>query len=117
MARLTLARLEQILRERLASGVELKLQPLFGPADGFTYPRIRPQPIILDPFRVGILDGLVHELMHGCFDDRLGKWGDLEETMTAAAERELSIYILTNPKRRERWRKLTEEVIDRTNGT
>lgn len=104
----THASVERALRARLVHpGTSIRFAKLkvnqgcarvdYGP-DGF------PE-ITVDPYRCAVIDGVLHELLHVCFNSDLAKWGKLEEAPVEALEDQLVRYVNRNSKRVEWWRK------------
>jgi len=70
--------------------------------------------VAVDPMRGGLIECVVHELLHAVCRVELARWGEFEECIVLAIERELVCQINAS-RRRVRWwreainRKLTKE--------
>lgn len=70
--------------------------------------------VALDPFRGGLIECVVHELLHAVYSRRLAEWGAHEEVIVLALERSIMDRINSSKARVQWWRdaigrKLTEE--------
>ena len=70
--------------------------------------------VAVDPMRGGLIESVVHELIHAVYAEELSVWGELEEAIVLAVEREVMAAI-NDSRRRVRWwrdaiaRKLVKE--------
>ena len=92
---------ERALRAGL-HGVTLKLREM-DDAGGEYDPKAKT--VSLDPFNAGMLEGLVHELLHHVLYEKLASFGASEETVTLSLEDDLVRYINRSKVRRRWWRR------------
>jgi hypothetical protein len=102
---LTVSACEKALRAELVSGrVTLERRPLFR-----NYATVdlssRPHLIVVDPHYGGIVEGVVHELIHVVFRKRLAEWGQLEEVIVVALECAVMQHINRSRERATWWRR------------
>jgi hypothetical protein len=109
---LTEAKMEQALRGLLVAGaVVVRLGELSGCRARVDFAQ-KPYRITVDPFRIALLDGLVHELFHVAEYDRLDGWGDFEEGLADTLEEQMVCYIERSKRRLAWWRARAREVTD-----
>jgi len=102
---LTAARLEHELRKCLVGpGVVLRTAELNGQTLAWCEPNDYPSPVVLDPFRGGLIESTVHELLHIARAKDLARWGGLEEGIVISLEQELMARINHSPARVRWWR-------------
>lgn len=110
--KLTRAKLERALRHLLQSGaVSVRLGALedcAGRVDFYTFP----YRITLDPFHAGLLESLVHELLHVAETKKLEAWGEFEETVAEGVENGMVQFIGASRQRCAWWRARIREVMD-----
>lgn len=58
--------------------------------------------VVVDPMRGGLIECVVHELLHAVYAKELARWGDLEECIVVAVEKEV-MAVVNNSTRRVRW--------------
>jgi len=60
--------------------------------------------IVIDPARGGLIESVVHELVHRVWARPLRMWGDAEETLVIALEQDVMYHINAKPSRVRWWR-------------
>ncbi len=58
--------------------------------------------VAIDPMRGGIIECVVHELIHAVYEKKLAEWGDLEEAIVIAVEKEM-MDLINSSRRRVKW--------------
>jgi hypothetical protein len=58
--------------------------------------------VVLDPMRGGLIESLVHELIHAVYAKQLRIWGRNEECIVCALEVE-QMHLVNNDESRVRW--------------
>ena len=58
--------------------------------------------VVLDPMRGGLIESLVHELIHAVYAKPLRVWGRNEECLVSALEQE-QMQLINNDEARVRW--------------
>lgn len=69
--------------------------------------------VVLDPMRGGLIECVVHELIHAVYAKPLSSWGRFEEPIVCAVEKELMGYINTDEKRIQWWRDAIAAKLDK----
>jgi len=110
MKTLTLHRMETKLFKSLDRTV-IKLKPLQNAYAKINVAR-NPAPMTVDPFRGGLLEKVVHELIHLAYREELSRWGVFEEPIVRQLESVMADYINMSPKRTAKWRKRLMEVVE-----
>jgi len=59
----------------------------------------------LDAFLGGILECVVHELLHATYEKQLKPWGRMEETLVLALEAEMARFITNRIELQDKWRR------------
>lgn len=59
----------------------------------------------LDVFLGGVLECVVHELLHATYEKQLKPWGRMEETIVLALEAEIARYITNRLELQDKWRR------------
>jgi CYTH domain-containing protein len=105
--RRTLARAEKELRAALGRA-SVHVKPL---RQNYAHVRLDQNParIVLDPHCGGLIENLVHELIHLTYTKELETWGSLEEPIVVALEIALVSYINKSETRLAWWRQRIEE--------
>lgn len=98
---LTHSAYEKGLRAGLGS-VTLRMREMDG-ASGEYDPDTRT--VSLDPFNGGLLETLVHELLHHVAYEKLASFGSMEESVVLSIEDELVRFINRSRTRRRWWRR------------
>lgn len=58
--------------------------------------------VVVDPMRGGLIECVVHELLHAAYAEELAPWGELEEAIVLAVEREV-MGLINGSRRRVKW--------------
>jgi hypothetical protein len=112
--RLTRAQYERELREHLAK-TTVEVGDLTGTPNAAVLifgDKGKPDRIIVDPFLIGILTAVIHEMWHRARYGKLVEWGQLEETVVEAIEADLAQFITGNPRRLAWWRRAIERKLN-----
>src|SRR5688572_1643215 len=62
--------------------------------------------VVLDPFRGGLIESTVHELIHATYPKHLRVWGTNEESLVLALERDVMALVDTDEARVKWWREV-----------
>jgi len=101
----TLASLERDLRDALVSPTTfIRWREL--PSDTLAWVEYEGKvvEVAVDPMRGGLIECVVHELLHAVYAKELARWGVFEEAIVLAIERELMSAINMSPRRVKWWR-------------
>jgi len=60
--------------------------------------------VALDEYRGGLIECVIHELLHAVYVHELARWGWVEEDIVLAVERAVMARINRNPTRVKWWR-------------
>lgn len=114
MDQLTPAKLEMELRKCLTGpGTVLRITELNGATLAWCEPEDYPAPIVVDPFRGGLIASAVHELLHIARKTELSRWGGLEEPIVLSLEADLMARINSSPSRVRWWRRAIAAKLDK----
>jgi len=103
---LTYQGLEERLRKALLDpATRLKLHVLNAETLAWVEYEGRKVEVALDPMRGGLIECVVHELLHAVMRTELARWGEFEECIVLAVERELVHQINSSRRRVQWWRK------------
>lgn len=111
---MTLATLEKRLWFH-AHSIKVRIAPLEG-ADGIIYMHFGTKRILL---RMGLrrkakLSALLHELLHDACRTELAMWGDLDETVTRAVERDMLAHVCASKRRLGYWTEFLNSITRRS---
>ena len=101
----TLASMEKQLRESLLSPrTALRSERLNGDTLAWVEYEGRAIEVAVDAMRGGLIECVVHELLHAVYRTELARWGVFEEAIVLAVESEMMARINANPARVKWWR-------------
>jgi hypothetical protein len=101
----TMASMEKSLRAALTSkSTVLRSRQLNGDTLAWVEYEGRTVEVAVDAMRGGLIECVVHELLHAVYVDELARWGVFEECIVLAVERELMGRINRSPASVKWWR-------------
>lgn len=68
--------------------------------------------VAVDPMRGGLIECVIHELLHAQYAKPLGMWGKFEEAIVLAVEAEMMAFINRDEKRVRWWRDAIHAKLD-----
>jgi len=99
------ALMEKQLRAALVRpGTRLRVSELNGDTLAWIEYEGQRYDVTLDPFRGGLIECTIHELIHAVYKNDLRVWGKLEETIVLAVEKPVVERVNIDPTRVRWWR-------------
>ena len=109
----TLASMEKSLRAALESDrTVVHWRTLNGDTLAWVEYEGRQVEVAVDPMRGGLIECVVHELLHAVYRLELSRWGVFEECIVLALEREIMATINASPRRVKWWREAIAEKLE-----